>query len=92
MTELSIWVLEHTVSFSELFGKKSCQFGSDYNVTTIHPDQNLVFFVQHWDYKLISYDMDRKEVCTLCTVGCYYGFIAPYAPYFSETPVLSKKH
>ncbi|RCV09870.1 hypothetical protein SETIT_2G064200v2 [Setaria italica] len=102
MTELSIWVLEdydaeewnlkHTVSFLELFGKKSCQFGSDYNVTTIHPDQNLVFFIQHWDYKLISYDMDRKEVCALRTVGCDYGIITPYAPYFSETPVLSKKH
>jgi hypothetical protein len=100
MTELSVWVLEdydaeewnlkHTVSFSELFGKKNCQFGSDYNVTTIHPDQNLVFFIQHWDYKLISYDMDRKEVCALCTVGCDYFIIAPYAPYFSETPVLSK--
>ena len=77
MTELSIWVLEnydaeewklkHTVSFSELFGRNSCQFGSDYNVTTIHPDQNLVFFVQHWDYKLISYDMDRK--CALSALS-----------------------
>ncbi|CAN6203244.1 unnamed protein product [Urochloa humidicola] len=102
MTELSVWVLEdydaekwnlkHTVSFSELFGKKSCQFATDYNVTSIHPDQNLVFFIQHWNYKLISYDMDRKEVRALCTVGCEYNVIAPYVPYFSETPALSKKH
>jgi hypothetical protein len=102
MTELSVWVLEdydaeewnlkHTVSFLELFGKRNCQFGSDYNVTTIHPDQNLVFFIQHWDYKLISYDMDRKEVCALRTIGFDYGIIAPYVPYFSETLVLSKKH
>ncbi|CAL5078806.1 unnamed protein product [Urochloa decumbens] len=102
MTELSVWVLDdydaekwnlkHTVSFSELFGKKSCKFATDYNVTTIHPDQNLVFFIQHWDYKLISYDMDRKEVCALRTVGRDYGVIAPYVPYFSQTPVLSKKH
>nr|CAB3455903.1 unnamed protein product [Digitaria exilis] len=101
MTELSVWVLEdynteewklkHTVSFSELFGKRSCQFASDYNVVTIHPDQNLVFFIQHWDYKLISYDMDHKEVGALCTVGCYYSVISPYVPYFSETPALSKK-
>ncbi|CAN6222522.1 unnamed protein product [Urochloa humidicola] len=101
MTELSVWVLDdydaekwnlkHTVSFSELFGKKSCQFATDYNVTAIHPDQNLVFFIQHWDYKLISYDMDRKEVCALRTVGCDYGVIAPYIPYFSETSALSKK-
>jgi hypothetical protein len=99
MTELFIWVLEdynaeqwnlkHTVSFSELFGRESCQFGTDYNVATIHPDHNLVFFVQHWDYKLISYDMDRKEVCAICNVGCDYRRITPYVPYFSESHVLS---
>ncbi|CAN6222518.1 unnamed protein product [Urochloa humidicola] len=102
MTELSIWVLEecdaevwnlkHTVSFSELFGRKSCQFGTDYNVATIHPDHNLVYFVQHWDYKLISYDMDRKEVCAICNVGCDYRLIFPYVPYFSKSPALSKKN
>ncbi|KAK3126577.1 hypothetical protein QOZ80_7AG0558730 [Eleusine coracana subsp. coracana] len=101
MTELSMWVLEdycaeewklkHTVSFSEFFGKTCCQFGSDYNVVTIRPDHNLVFFVQHWDYKLISYDMDHKEVCHLCTVGCDYGRITPYFPYFLESPVLLEK-
>lgn len=102
MSKLSIWVLEdydaekwslkHTVSFSELFGRDFCQFGSDYNVVTIHPDRNVVFFVQHWDYKLISYDLDREEVCDLCSVGRDYGIITPYVPYFSEMPVLSKKH
>ncbi|CAL5078802.1 unnamed protein product [Urochloa decumbens] len=100
--ELSIWVLEdyydsevwnlkHTVNFLELFGR-TCQFGSDYNVATIHPDQNVVFFVQHWDYKLISYDMDTKEVNALCNVACDYGHIIPYFPYFSKSPALSKKN
>ncbi|KAJ1288074.1 hypothetical protein BS78_02G061300 [Paspalum vaginatum] len=102
MTELSIWVLEdydtedwnlkHTVSFSQLFGKESCQFGSDYNVVIMHPDRNVVFFLQHWDNKLVSYDLDRKEVCVLCSVKCHYGIINPYVPYFSEMPVLSNKH
>ncbi|OEL36953.1 hypothetical protein BAE44_0002026 [Dichanthelium oligosanthes] len=102
MTELSVgvledydaeeWNLKHTVSFSELFGERSYQFESDYDVLTIPPDQNLVFFIQHWDYKLISYDMDRKEVCALCTLERPHRVIAPYVPYFSETPMLSKKH
>ncbi|TVU41220.1 hypothetical protein EJB05_14721, partial [Eragrostis curvula] len=80
------WNMKHTVSFSELFGKVTCKFGSDYNVVSIHPEHNLVFFVQHWDYKLISYDMDRKEVCHLCTVGCDYERVTPYFPYFLESP------
>ena len=101
MTELSIWVLKdydaeewelkHTVSFLELFGKRSCKFVSDYHVVTLHPEYNLIYFVQHWDYKLVSYDMDCKELHNLCTVGCDYGSITPYVPYFSETPVLSKR-
>ncbi|KAJ1288072.1 hypothetical protein BS78_02G061100 [Paspalum vaginatum] len=101
MSELSVWALEdyeaaewnlkHTVSFLELFGKETCRFGSDYHVATIHPERNLVFFVQHWDYKLVSYDMDRKEVCALRDVGCDYGKITPYVPYFSESVVLKKK-
>ncbi|WVZ62208.1 hypothetical protein U9M48_011978 [Paspalum notatum var. saurae] len=102
MTELSIWVLEdydseewnlkHTVSFSQLFGKQGCQFESDYNVVIMHPDRNVVFFLQNWDNKLVSYDLDRKEVCVLCSVNCHYGIIDPYVPYFSEMPVLSNKH
>lgn len=101
MTELYIWVLKdydaeewelkHTVSFLELFGKKSCKFGSDYHVVTLHPEYNLIFFVQHWDCELVSYDMDCKELHTLCTVGCDYWSITPYVPYFLETPVLSKR-
>ena len=38
-------------------------------MVTIRPDRGLVFFVQYWNWKMISYDMDRKEVHALCTIG-----------------------
>jgi hypothetical protein len=101
ITELSIWVLEdyhteewvlkHSVSILQLFGKMSCRFDS-YEVVTIHPDRNLVFFVEYGDCKLISYDMDSKEVCDICTLGRGYGCITPYFPYFSGLSVLGNKH
>ncbi|CAN6233661.1 unnamed protein product [Urochloa humidicola] len=104
-TELSIWALEdydagewvlkHTVSILELFGRMSCKLYFCFNVIAIHPDRNLVFFDQHWNHELISYDMDRKEVCALMTpeeiekytldfgtegFRTYRAFI-PYIPY-----------
>jgi F-box interacting protein len=91
------WVLKDSVSFSKLFGERNCHMNSNYNVVGIHPDHSLVFLVQHWDQKLISYNMDSKEVCDLCTLGHGYkritdlftrghGYkrITPYVPYFSE--------
>ncbi|CAN6171201.1 unnamed protein product [Urochloa humidicola] len=101
MTELSIWVLEdyhteewvlkHSVSILQLFGKTSCRFDS-YEVVTIHPDRDLVFFVEYGDNKLMSYEMGSKEVCDVCTLGRGYGRIAPYIPYFSDLSVLENKH
>ncbi|TVU41197.1 hypothetical protein EJB05_14696, partial [Eragrostis curvula] len=100
--ELSIWVLEdydteewslkQSVRVLKLFGKISDQHGANYDVVAIHPDRNLVFFVEHWNQKLISYDMDSKEVHALCTLEHTYEFITPYVPYFSELPVLVNKH
>ncbi|KAK8459075.1 hypothetical protein SEVIR_2G069001v4 [Setaria viridis] len=87
------WVLKHTISLLKLFGKKvSFQMDSDYSVVTIHPDRNLVFFVQHWNQKLISYDMDSREVCDICTLPHGYESITPYVPYFSELASLENKH
>ncbi|KAF8736306.1 hypothetical protein HU200_014361 [Digitaria exilis] len=100
VTELSIWVLEdyhteewvlrHSVSILQLFGEISCHFATC-KVVTIHPDCNLVFIVYD-DYKLVSYNMDSKEVCDVCTLGLGYGRITPYVPYFSDLPVLENKH
>ena len=83
------WVLKHSVPFLQLFGTSRNVSNDDYNVVAIHPDHNMIFFVQHWDRKLKSYDMDSKEVCTLCTLGVGCQNILPYVPYFTESSVLA---
>ena len=85
------WVLKHTVSCLELFGRVNCRKGSGYNVIAIHPDHNLIFLVQNWNQRLISFDMDRREVCDLCTLARGYGSITPYVPFFSELAALESK-
>ncbi|CAL4904933.1 unnamed protein product [Urochloa decumbens] len=101
MTALSIWVLQdydaeewvlkHSVTFLQLFGRTNCDVEFDYKVVAIHPDRNLIFFVQRWDLKLKSYDMDTKEVCVVRTLGIYCD-ICPYVPYFPESSALAYKH
>ncbi|CAM0151082.1 unnamed protein product [Urochloa decumbens] len=83
------WKLKHTVSFLELFGKVNCRMG--YKVIAIHPDHNLLFLVQHWNQKLISYDMDSREVRDLCTLAHGYGSITPYVPFFLESEAFENK-
>ncbi|CAN6357162.1 unnamed protein product [Urochloa humidicola] len=102
MTELSIWVLQdydaeewvlkHSVTFLQLFGRVNCDVEFDYKVVAIHPDRNLIFFVQWWDLKLKSYDMDSKEVCTIRILGFGPQNIVPYVPYFAESSTLAKMH
>ncbi|CAM0147252.1 unnamed protein product [Urochloa decumbens] len=99
MSELSIWVLQdydaeewvlkHRVTFFKLFGRMSCRVEQDYNVVAIHPDRNLIFFVQHWDLQLKSYDMDSKEVCAVHTLGVGPQNVFPYIPYYAA---LANKH
>jgi hypothetical protein len=97
--ELFIWilpegdtpepVLKHTVSFLHLFGEKSCKAGIDYNVVVIHPDRDVIIF--KWHDKLISYDMNTAEVCTLFSVSDSFGF-ASHVPYLSELPALTNNY
>ncbi|KAI4987227.1 uncharacterized protein LOC123452206 [Hordeum vulgare subsp. vulgare] len=103
--ELSIWVLEnydtqdwvlkHTVSFVELFTKKSCTVDKNhYNVVAMHPDGNVVFIVLYRNQKLISYDMDHKLVSIIRTFRNEPPdmHVVPYVPCFSESPALPNKH
>ncbi|CAN6222534.1 unnamed protein product [Urochloa humidicola] len=86
------WTFKHRMSSLQLFGKKNCQSMLDYHVVTMHPDCNLIFFVQHWDAQMISYDIDRREVRALQSFQDDYGPITlsnhialtPYIPYISE--------
>ncbi|PAN09919.1 hypothetical protein PAHAL_2G057900 [Panicum hallii] len=84
------WVMKHSVSSLQLFGSIKWLVHFDYTVVAIHPDRNLIF-ISHRGQKLISYNMDSKEVDAVSTVREDYG-ITPYVPYFSESPVLSNKH
>lgn len=103
MTELSIWVLEDynaekwvlrdNVSLYKLFERMSGRFRMHWDVIAIHPDCGLVFFVDKWNWRLISYDMDTKEVRALCTLGHYCRpSITPYVPCFMESEALAKKN
>ncbi|CAN6294745.1 unnamed protein product [Urochloa humidicola] len=88
------WVLKHSVSFIELFGKKrhACWNNNKYHVVAMHPDGNMVFIVR--DQKLISYDMDHKEVSVISTSEDNFSteHIVPYVPCFLELPALTNKH
>jgi hypothetical protein len=86
------WVLKDTVSFLKLFGKITGQTINGFEVVAIHPDHNLVFLIHHFNLELISYNMDSKEVCQLCTLGTGYRSITPYVPYFKELSTLENKH
>ncbi|CAL5090958.1 unnamed protein product [Urochloa decumbens] len=107
LTGLSIWVLEdydteewvlkHCVSFLQLFGTKICLSPFAYVAVAFHPDRNLVFFVDQRDLisfeesRLISYNMDSREVCVLCTLGQVRSRMTLYVPCF-ESLALGYKH
>jgi hypothetical protein len=75
------WILKHSVIFSEVFGVRCSMF--DFSVVGIHPDRNVVFFLQHWNSrKLVSYDMDSGELRALGTLAQGYRSITPYVPLF----------
>ncbi|KAJ1288066.1 hypothetical protein BS78_02G060500 [Paspalum vaginatum] len=98
MFELSIWVLEDydteqwilkdSVSCVQLFGEVNYSFR--HSPITIHPDYNLVFFASISDDKLISYNMDTKEVNVLSTLEHGADAIKPYTPYLRESSVFTK--
>jgi len=93
------WVLKHSVSFMELFAKLSHQQShrgrkKDYSVVAMHPDANVIFIVQDWNQKLISYDMDHKLVSVIRTLenDTSTMHVVPYVPCFLESPALTNKH
>ncbi|CAN6197134.1 unnamed protein product [Urochloa humidicola] len=78
------WVLKGRVSYLQLFGKSTCQGNVDYRVAVMHPDRNLVFFIQHRDCQMILYDIDGHEVRAL-DIDFHRDYeITPYVPYVSE--------
>ena len=76
--------------FAALWITECCPI-DNHDIVVIHPDHNSIILVQHWNQKLVSYDMDSKELHALCTLGEGYRSITPYVPYFMESPVLATK-
>ncbi|XP_066396868.1 uncharacterized protein [Miscanthus floridulus] len=91
------WVLRHAVGFPELFGGRfACQFRVEYSVVAVHPDGSWVFFVRHWDRKLVAYDMDRREVRAVADLGPGGGDLGdelpvPYVPLYKESAALTNQ-
>ncbi|CAD6220826.1 unnamed protein product [Miscanthus lutarioriparius] len=82
--------------FPELFGGRfACQFRVEYSVVAVHPDGNWVFFVRHWDRKLVAYDMDRREVRAVADLGPSGGDLGDelpvpyYVPLYKESAALT---
>ncbi|KAG2585874.1 hypothetical protein PVAP13_5NG014136 [Panicum virgatum] len=84
------WILKHNVSSSQFFGFLS-RIVEDFDIVAIHPDHNSIILVQHWDQKLVSYNIDSKELRALCTLGKGYLLLTPYVPCFKESSVLATK-
>ncbi|CAL5078800.1 unnamed protein product [Urochloa decumbens] len=84
------WILKDSVSSLQLFGESSFCFPD--SAIAIHPTHNMVFFAHRFSKKLVSYDMDSKEVSAVCTLETCTGPITPYFPYFVESIALAKKH
>jgi hypothetical protein len=47
----------------------------DFHIVAIHPDHNSFILVQHWNQKLVSYNMDTQELHGLCTLENGYVVI-----------------
>ncbi|KAF8736309.1 hypothetical protein HU200_014364 [Digitaria exilis] len=100
--EVSVWVLEdydgeewvwkHSVSFAHLSGNLNGEDVLNFYFVSIHPECNMVFFVRSDSQKLISYHMDTKEMCVLCSVRRDYEHVTQYVPYFSVSSALANRH
>ncbi|XBJ15065.1 hypothetical protein VPH35_007042 [Triticum aestivum] len=77
------WTLKHTAEASYVVGSQKFEW------VAIHPDCNMIFYTVEWDKTLMSYDMDRRQVQEICTLGedTRESYL-PYVPLFSELQAL----
>ena len=74
------WILKGSVSCLQLFGEVDCSLAD--STVAFHPDHNMVFFFHIWNRKLVSYDMDSKEVTSEYSVHSRW-LVASYYPVLS---------
>ncbi|XP_066398563.1 F-box protein At5g07610-like isoform X3 [Miscanthus floridulus] len=83
------WTLKHTAEAFDVLGQESHNLARDFEWVAIHPDCNMIFYTVGWDKTLMSYDMDRRQVHVICTLGQDTREVyLPYVPLFSELQAL----
>uniref|UniRef100_A0A452XW01 F-box associated domain-containing protein n=1 Tax=Aegilops tauschii subsp. strangulata TaxID=200361 RepID=A0A452XW01_AEGTS len=92
------WTLKHTAEASYVVGSRGLyepgwvsyiNLGEKFEWVAIHPDCNMIFYTVEWDKTLMSYDMDRRQVQEICTLGeDTRETYLPYVPLFSESQAL----
>lgn len=78
------WVLKHSLSLCQLVEATNLKYTLNYSIVGIHTDRNLIFFVHRLYQKLISYDMDSRQVQVLCSLGQNCPYVTPYVPSFKS--------
>lgn len=83
------WTLKHTAEALYVLGQESSNLVRDFDWVAIHPDCNMIFYTVGLDATLMSYDMDRRQVQVICTLGQdTWERYLPYVPLFSELQAL----
>ncbi|CAN6359389.1 unnamed protein product [Urochloa humidicola] len=73
------WILKHTLSALEMFGTRKF-----YIVQGIHPERSSIFLTAGARRDFMSYNVDDRKVCTVCTLGHDSARAYPYIPYLSN--------
>jgi F-box interacting protein len=86
------WILKHSVDTSCLFeGEDHCLYrGIDpsmdggFDWVAIHPECNIIFVTIGWEYKLMCYSMDRRQVKMISKLIDGRPPYLPYLPLYAE--------
>lgn len=83
------WTLKHSAEAEYVLRRPSSNLARDFEFVAIHPDCNMIFYTVGWNKTLMSYDMDRRLVQVICTLGQdTRERYLPYVPLFSELQAL----
>ncbi|KAM0895230.1 hypothetical protein ACQ4PT_023956 [Festuca glaucescens] len=83
------WTLKHTAEASYILGRTCSNLVRNFEWVAIHLDCNVIFYTVELHKTLMSYDMDRRQVQAICTLGeDTWKVYLPYVPLFSESQAL----
>ncbi|CAM0952817.1 unnamed protein product [Alopecurus aequalis] len=73
------WTMKQAENILELLGREICKKDESYTFIAIHPECDIIFFMDGVEERLMSYDMDSKKVHVVYNKGEHY--LPPYLPY-----------